>query len=222
MIKRYIFAMVFGLAGTLFLINLSVWQVQRLEQKRAIIAQIELRVAQEPIALPKMPTPKDDRYLAVIAHGKLGETAIHVLTSLPGKGPGYRVIVPFETEGRKILLDRGFIPQAAKDTQMFAGDVSVRGNLDWPRETDSYTPVPDLGANIWFAREVDAMAAALNTEPILLVARENTGDPGPNPWPITVNIRNNHLEYAITWALLAVVWLAMTGYLVFRIRRNVA
>lgn len=222
MIKRYIFALVFGLMGTVVLIYLSVWQVQRLDQKLAIISKIEARIGQGPVAIPKNPTPENDRYLSVTASGNMGDTAIHILTSQPGKGPGYRVIVPFETVERRILLDRGFIRQADKEAPIYIGVTTVNGNLDWPRETDSYTPAPDLGANIWFARDVNAMAAALKAEPILIVAREKTGDPSPNPLPINVNVRNNHLEYAITWALLAVVWLAMTAYLVLRIRRNTA
>ena len=60
------------------------------------------------------------------------------------------------------------------------------------------------------------MARALDTEPVLLVARTQT-DPGLDPMPIgTANIPNDHLQYAITWFSLALIWVAMT---VFFIRR---
>ena len=93
---------------------------------------------------------------------------------------------------------------------------SFTGNLQWPDETDSFTPEPDLRGNIWYARDLPAMAEALGTRPILLVQR----DPGTGPWaevatplPIdTSRIPNNHLQYALTWYGLAIVWLAMSFY----------
>ena len=41
------------------------------------------------------------------------------------------------------------------------------------------------------------------------------------PLPVTVNIPNDHLQYAITWFALAAVWALMTGYLLWRIKRRI-
>ena len=221
--KRYIFAGIFGLGGAAILLTLCFWQVQRLAWKEALIAEIEAKVDATPDAMPGAPTKADHRFLAVETSGEIGSKAIHVLTSQPNLGPGYRVIASLQlSDGRHILIDRGFIRQSDKDAPLAVGDVSVIGNLDWPQETDSYTPDPDTGTNIWFARDLPAMAAHLGTDPVLLVASTATGDPSPLAMPVTVNLRNNHLQYAITWALMATVWLAMTAYLVIRIRRNTA
>jgi surfeit locus 1 family protein len=96
----------------------------------------------------------------------------------------------------------------------------VVGNLDWPRETDSFTPAPDAKTGLWFARDVPAMAQALGTEATLIVARGSTGD-GITPMPVdTSAIPNNHWQYAITWFLLAVAWLGMTSLWLWRIRRR--
>ena len=38
--------------------------------------------------------------------------------------------------------------------------------------------------------------------------------------PVTVNIRNDHLGYAITWFGIAAVWVMMTGLLLWRIKRR--
>jgi surfeit locus 1 family protein len=73
--------------------------------------------------------------------------------------------------------------------------------------------------NFWFARDVDRMAEALGTEPYLVVAESNPGE-RPVPAPVTVNLRNDHLEYAITWFALAAGWAAMTAALVLRILRR--
>ena len=79
---------------------------------------------------------------------------------------------------------------------------------------------PDLAKNIWIARDLPAMAAELGTEAVLIVAAETDPADGPDPLPVTVNIPNNHLEYAVTWFGLAVVWAGMTLWLLWRIKRR--
>jgi surfeit locus 1 family protein len=40
------------------------------------------------------------------------------------------------------------------------------------------------------------------------------------PLPISLNIQNDHKEYAITWFSLALVWFLMTIYLLWRIKQK--
>jgi surfeit locus 1 family protein len=65
------------------------------------------------------------------------------------------------------------------------------------------------------------MAEALGTLPVLLVAATSDDSAQPLPLPVTVNLANDHLQYAITWFALAVVWALMTGYLLWRIKRRI-
>jgi surfeit locus 1 family protein len=65
------------------------------------------------------------------------------------------------------------------------------------------------------------MAAALGTEPVMLVAAASDDPEAPLPLPVTANLRNDHLGYAITWFALAIVWSVMTGYLLYRIKRRI-
>jgi surfeit locus 1 family protein len=65
------------------------------------------------------------------------------------------------------------------------------------------------------------MAEALATEPLLLVVATGDGADGLVAMPVTANVSNNHLQYAITWFGLAVVWTLMTGYLLWRIKRRI-
>ena len=84
-----------------------------------------------------------------------------------------------------------------------------------------FTPEPE-GA-LWFARDVPAMARALEAEPLLIVAREITPGSAVTPLPVsTEGIPNDHLHYAITWFGLALVWLGMTVFLMWRIKRRTA
>ncbi|WP_298675327.1 SURF1 family protein [uncultured Lentibacter sp.] len=202
------------------LISLGNWQVARMAEKSAYLAAIDARLEAAPVAVPAKPDPVADQFLTVAAQGVLTGPEVRVLVSTRDQGAGYRIIQAFETEGRRLLVDRGYIRVAAKDTPRPAGAATVVGNLHWPDERDSYTPDNDLAANIWYAREVPALAAALQTEPVLIITRRVTpNSPALKPLPLdTSTIPNNHLEYIITWYGLAAVWVLMSAY--FLKRRN--
>ncbi|MBD3679581.1 MAG: SURF1 family protein [Rhodobacteraceae bacterium] len=220
MTRQMILPLIFGLAGVAVLCGLGTWQVQRLAWKEGVLAEIEARIAADPVAVPVAPDPDVDGYLPVRAEGRFGEGEIHVLVSVKQVGAGYRVIAPFEVDGRRVLVDRGYLPLEEKDAARPPLEAVVTGNLHWPDERDSFTPENDLGAGIWFARDVAALAAALETEPVLIIARGSTGQ-GITPLPVdTSAIPNDHLGYAITWFSLAAVWAGMTGFFLWRIRRR--
>ena len=217
--RRLLFLLVFGIVGGGVLVSLGTWQVRRLEWKQGVLAEIEARIAADPVALPAVPDPEADRYLPVRVAGTLGDGELHVLVSTRDLGAGYRIIAPFTTEaGRRILVDRGYIPTEAKNRPRSTGAMEITGNLHWPQEIDSFTPDPEPDKNIWFARDVPTLAAALDTEPVLLIARSQT-DPDVTPLPVTtVGIPNDHLQYAVTWFGLALVWVMMTLYFLWRTR----
>ncbi|MFW8594999.1 SURF1 family protein [Cribrihabitans neustonicus] len=228
--RRVIFLLVIGGLGLAALLGLGGWQLQRKAWKEGILATIEARIAAEPAAgLPAALDPEADKYTPVRLTGQIGEEELHVLISFKEDGAGYRVISPFTLEdGRRILLDRGFIPAAAKDAARRAGPATVEANLHWPDETDSYTPAPDVDGNIWYARDAARMAAELGTEPVMAVLRSApqwqdaavpAGQGAPRPVPVsTAAIPNDHLQYAITWFSLAFIWAAMTLYFLRRSR----
>ncbi len=217
--RNLVLPLIFGLAGAAVLIWLGVWQVQRLAWKEGILADIEARIAAEPVALPDAPDAEADKYLPVAVEGRFGEGALRVLVSRKQVGAGYLVISPFVTEaGRRILVDRGFIRQNEEVGAPPEGTVRVTGNLNWPDDRNSATPENDVDGNTWFARDLDQMAQVLDTDPVLLVARGiSPPDGAVTPLPVdTGHIPNDHLHYAITWFSLAAIWLAMTGYYIFR------
>lgn len=217
--KRLLFLLIIGLAGAATLVSLGVWQIQRLEWKQALLAEIDARIGAAPVELPASPDPDQDRYLAVRVEGTILPGELFVLVSRKQVGPGFRVIAPMLTaDGRRILIDRGFIRDDARGATRRLGPVEVEGNLHWPAETDSYTPEPERATETWFARDVDAMAAALDTAPVMLVAKSET-DPGVSPMPVdSAAIPNDHLQYAITWFSLAAIWIGMTGHFLWRTR----
>jgi surfeit locus 1 family protein len=221
MTRRMIAPLLFGVVGVAILLTLGTWQVRRLAWKTDIIETIDARMSAPATAVPMHPDPETDRYRHVRARGTILPGELHVYTSAPPHGVGYRIIVPLELEdGRHILLDRGFVPIDEKDASRHLGPITVEGALQWPRESDSFISEPDLDRNIWFARDVAMMSEALDTEPVLVVVAASDDSGQPMPLPVAVNIRNNHLEYAITWFSLALVWAVMTAYLLWRIKRR--
>lgn len=221
--KRLWFPLLLGLAGVAVLCSLGVWQLQRLAWKEALIADIAARIAAAPGPLPATPDPERDQYRPVTVAGAFAGQEAHVLTSLPGRGPGFRVISVLETGGRRLLVDLGFVPEAQKDAPRLARQAVVTGNLFWPPVSTS-APPPDAERGIWFADDPQAMAAALGAEPVILVAREIAGaDLGTTPLPVSpTGIRNDHLGYAVTWFGLAAVWAAMSAWLFWRSLRRPA
>ena len=215
-----IFPLFLGVFGVAALCALGVWQVQRLHWKQEILAKIDSRIAAPPVQLPAEPREDRDNFLAVTAEGYVLGPELLMLLSRQGHGPGFRVIAVFETNGRRVLLDRGFIPERARRSERAGGWADVVGNLHWPDEMDAFfTPEPE--GNLWFARDVGAMAKELGAEPVLIVARQ-TEPPQADllPWPVNSSgIPNNHRNYAITWLLMAVAWCGMTALWVWRISR---
>lgn len=211
---------IFGIAGVAVLIGLGIWQVKRLAWKEDLIARLEARLEAAPVALPERPDPEEDDFLRVRVAGAIDGRELHVLTSLQPYGPGFRVIAPLtEATGRVVLADLGYLPEAMKDAGARpAGPVEVVGALYWPDETDAFTPEPDRSANIWFARDLRPMAEALGAEPLLIVAESHGRGDWPKPLRLGVNLANDHLQYAITWFALALVWAVMSAMLVRRER----
>ncbi len=220
---RYAVPVLIGLLGTAVLVSLGLWQMQRLVWKEGVLAEIEARIAAAPVAIPQPPDPERDRYLPVTATGEITDEEIHVLVSTRELGPAFRIIALFKTEdGRRLLLDRGVVPDIYKGSTRMPVSATVTGNLHWPDETDLFTPDNDAAQNVWFARDAKAMSMALGAEPFLIVLRDTSEtNPPATPLPVdTTGIPNDHLEYAITWFGLALVWAGMTLYWIVRIARG--
>ena len=151
--------------------------------------------------------------------GRILGPELLVLSSSRGIGPGFRIIVPFETGGSEDTSRQGLrAGNAPRPPSVPAPEVRVVGNLLWPDEHDRFfTPEPE--GSLWFARDLAAMAGELKTEPVLVVVRESSFDaPNIHRWPVDgADVPNDHFQYAVTWFSLALVWIGMTAFWVRRI-----
>ena len=212
---------VFGVLGTAILLSLGIWQLQRLAWKQEVLRAIESKILAPAVKIPQTVLPDAHSLLPVRAEGRYKGDTVRVLVSQKIYGAGYRLITAFElVDGRTIMLDRGFTSVRSEIPSTPKGRGQVIGNLQWPQEIDSFTPENDLAANIWFARDVARLAEHLKAEPVLLVLRDSSFETeAATPLPkMTANIPNDHMNYAITWFSLALIWLGMSGYFLYRSR----
>ena len=220
--KRIWFIVFIGFAGTACLLYLGKWQIDRLYWKLDVLKKIDQKIAAAPVPLPAEPSESIHKYLSVEISGQFLQESIRVLASKKRYGAGYRIIHVFRTNGRRLLVDLGFVGLETEYDVDLINDISLVGNLHWPDEVDNFTPEPDLENNIWFARNVERVASALKTEPILLILKDSTlKDQNIKPMPIdTTHIPNDHLQYAITWFSLAIIWALMSCLFIWTTRQK--
>ncbi len=223
MLRQMIIPAMFGLLGTAILVSLGLWQLDRAEQKAALIAEMETRIFDAPVSLPDAPGPEAHRYLPVMTEGRFLPEHLFVLSAQRAQGPGFHLVQAFETlDGRRILVERGFLAEAARPSLALDAGAAAQlaGNLHWPRDTNRHTPEFDAARNLAFGRDVTEMAQRLSTEEVLVVLRA-AEPPAPQITPVPVfqvSIPDPHLGYAVQWFLMALAWAGMTLFFLWRIR----
>jgi len=221
--------------GVLLLIGLGTWQLERLEWKRALLADISRAIASDSPALDLTEAealasrdPSRD-FLRVTLRGTFDHRLERYLFSTRGGEPGWQIITPLETSGgRLVLIDRGFVPDAYKDPRkrpdsLVPGTVTITGLLRRPQEQGAFTPDNQPAQNLWYWPDMPALFASLGDNadvraPFLIQALPTPGQPAlPHPLPPNpAAIPNNHLGYAFTWFALALVLAVMTVLLICR------
>jgi len=212
------------------LIALGVWQLDRLQWKLGLIAEVQRNLAASPISLDEaLGLGPKAQYRRVTLDGRFDNTKEAYVFGTDNAGaPVYHVIVPFRMQdGRALLVDRGIVPKekldpATRSAGQIEGETHVIGVWRVPDPLGWFTPAPDTAHHIWYAHDLAAIA---NADGIALAARavvEANATPNPGGWPrggqTRVTFRNEHLQYAITWFGLAAVLLGV--YIAFHISRG--
>jgi surfeit locus 1 family protein len=147
------------------------------------------------------------------------------------QGAGYWVFAPARLAGGSIvMIDRGFVPVDRKDPASRAqgaphGTVDVVGVMRWPETRGMFTPDDEPQNNVWYLRDPKAMAAAKKWDSAapFYIEQESPVPAGglPKPGKLSVQLPDNHLQYALTWFALA---LGLAGvyvtWLVGQLRRK--
>ncbi len=214
------------------LVAMGGWQLERLEWKRALIADVGTRMAGPARALP--PPPVDAaalRYRPIRLQGRFRHDRELYLEARTYKGrAGLHLVTPLELDdGRVVLVDRGWVPPGRRRPEtraegqiggqiggQVAGPVSLTATLrtgGW-QGYDFLRPENDPAGNAWVWMDLPRMAESVRLEGVVsgyyLVA-----GPAPNPGGLPigrapgVDLPNNHLGYALTWYALALVLLVI-------------
>jgi surfeit locus 1 family protein len=224
--------------GIAVLLGLGTWQLFRLAEKQALLADIAQRTAAPSISLSEVLARRDKgadiEFIAVKTKGNFDHRSErHKLATFEGS-PGWQIITPFTSdEGIVVLVDRGVVSGDLRGADKWLENTSpieltavVRAH---DNERGFFDPENDVDGNVWYWWDVPAMlssvtiATEMKVAPFVLQALP--GD-DPNKFPRASNpevqLRNNHLQYAITWFSLAVVLLVIAGLFIRKLVRGSA
>ncbi|XP_012520150.1 PREDICTED: surfeit locus protein 1 isoform X2 [Propithecus coquereli] len=206
--------------------GLGTWQVQRRKWKLNLIAELESRVLAEPIPLPADPVElKALEYRPVKVRGHFDHSKELYMMPRTMVDPareareagrisssaesGAHVITPFHCPdlGTTILVNRGFVPRKKvnPDTRrkgQIEGEVDLVGMVRLTETRKPFVPENNPEGNHWYYRDLEAMAKIT----------ESTVPGGPIGGQTRVTVRNEHMQYIITWYGLC----AATSYLWFK------
>lgn len=215
-----------ALGALAVLLALGTWQIERKVWKEALIETLTRRLSLAPVDLPAgdswpgLTQAGDEfrrvRFIGEFDHAR--EALVYAAGSAfrsDATGPGYWVFTPARlADGSVLIVNRGFVPEGRQDPKtrergQVRGAISFIGALRWPEARSWFTPKGDPGRNLWFARDHQAIAAAKEIEPVapFYVEQEGPLPPGnlPHSSTLKVHLRNDHLQYALTWFGLALV-----------------
>jgi surfeit locus 1 family protein len=206
------------------LLALGTWQLERKAWKENLIDTLERRLAAPAGALPPRGQwgaldQQSDEFRRVAFRAELlpaREGRVYSNgTALRDDitGPGYFVFTPARlADGSSIVINRGYVADpnpgpSSRPIGRSEGPIDIVGVLRWPEAggpfVSDYTP----SDNLWFIRDPRAMAARYRWGDVapFYVEQEAPLPPGgvPAPGKLRINLRNEHLQYAITWYGLA-------------------
>jgi surfeit locus 1 family protein len=220
----------FALAVLITLVWLGSWQLQRKAWKESLIDTLEQRLSATPVTVPPraawaglVRSEHEFRRVKFVGAFPPGESALVYASGSALRrdvaGPGYWVFAPARTAtGAVIVVNRGFVPEGSQDAATRAltensDPIELVGAMRWPERPAWFAPKDDPGHNLWFVRDHLAIAVAKGWGEVapFFIELESPQPPGglPRPGRLEVNLRNEHLQYAITWYGLAVVFAGM-------------
>lgn len=223
---------IFSLLMVVTCVGLGTWQLQRRLEKHALIAALDERLAAAPEALPapaQWPalTPAKDEFRRVhftATYPRLPDAMVYSSGSAVRNdvsGPGTWAFLPARTpDGDTVVVNTGFVQNTMQDRaqqdravgRLVTGQsANLTGYLRFPEAAGTLTPAENMARRLWFTRDHLAMARALGwgeggkTLAPFYIDLESPGPESgiPKPGPLTVHLKDDHMQYAITWFGLA-------------------
>jgi len=227
------------LAMVVTCLALGFWQLQRRVEKHTLIAALNERLAGAPEALPAPAqwsalTPAKDEFRRVsftATYARLPDVMVYSSGSAVRddiSGPGTWAFLPAQTDGAIVVINTGFVQNTMQDRaqqdravgRLITGQpIKLTGYLRFPEAAGTLTPAENTAKRLWFTRDHPAMARALGwgeggkmVAPFYIDLESPVPDSGiPKPGPLRVHLKDNHMQYAVTWFGLAGVMVIAFG-----------
>jgi surfeit locus 1 family protein len=224
-----LFWLLFGVALTF---GLGLWQLERLQWKEALLADMERQLAGAPTPLPAaIDDPAAWNYRPVTVEGFFAHDKTLFLMSRTHEGKnGVHLLTPLVRDGAPpVLVNRGWVPldkrePATRPETLIANVVVVSGIARTPNPRGWMQPENVPAANQWFWTDLAAMEQAVGLGPLAPLVVEAVRGADPKALPIggqtRIALPNDHLEYAITWFSLGFVLIAI--FAIYALRRRSA
>ena len=205
---------------------LGYWQLQRLQWKNDLISSIELNYNSKTIDFPILNDADNEyEYMQTHIEGKfmVKQSMFFFRSNLKGES-GYEIVVPFKTTlSKDVYVIIGWIPFDKKDEidLKFIDDsalTKIEGSLIYSKKRKPLIPDNDISSNVWYLMNSEEMDIVnnLNSSNYLLKITDKNYFPQILIEFEPTNITNNHLQYAGTWFLLALVNTIMYIYFIYR------
>ena len=223
---------IFTLVMVAVFVGLGLWQLQRRVEKHALIAALTERLAADPGALPQasqwsaLTAGRDEfrRVRFVATYQPAADAMVYSSGSAVREdvaGPGTWAFMPAALPtGEIVVINTGFVQNTMQDRAqqdravmrlITKQPVTLSGYIRFPESAGSLTPPENPAKRLWFTRDHLAMARALGwgeggrpVAPFYIDLEAPVPESGiPKPGPLTVHLKDDHLQYAITWFGLA-------------------
>lgn len=211
------------------LVSLGFWQLERKAWKEGLLRQIESRAHGEPGEIvPERDWPEwrasDDEFRRVRLEGAYQAdrlVALNGLAELRARQAtqGFYLFEPLRRDdGSTVMVNRGFVPTELRDQAIAAlrsapPRTSVVGLVRAPETRGWFVPENEPARDRWWVRDLGDMARARGLARLAPFYVDADATANPGVWPkggqTQLTLRNDHLQYAVTWFGLAATLLVV-------------
>ncbi|XP_061589751.1 surfeit locus protein 1 isoform X2 [Cololabis saira] len=204
--------------------GLGTWQVKRRQWKMGLIDDLHRLTTVAPIPLPLDPHELNGlEYRRVKVRGHYDHSQeLYILPRSPvdpekeareagrlssSGETGANVITPFHCTdlGITILVNRGYVPRQkirpeTRTKGQVEDEVEVVGVVRLTEVRKPFVPDNDVARNRWHFRDLEAMSHVTGAAPMFIDADFGSTIPGgPVGGQTRITLRNEHMQYIVTW-----------------------
>jgi cytochrome oxidase assembly protein ShyY1 len=202
-------------------VNLGMWQLRRLDERRALNATAESRMAEDPVDLALLlatvgTDPEDLEYRSVTVTGTydVEQEVLLQARTLDGVS-GHNVVTPLVLSDTSLAVNRGWVPIDAEgppvpDALPPEGVVTVAGILRNSEERGPTGVVEEDGAYRKIGRlDLELLAPQWGGVAVPMYLQLEAQDPAQGGYPTPLGRpaigEGAHLSYAIQWFIFAAI-----------------